>query len=119
MVLDENQYLIPDPSDTRDLTPQPRTELTDEEIVWYYYKQVGIRSPLNLPRDKGGVRILVKQVGLDMTLFAIDCLATIYLEDESRSIPPRLINASNYMNEAQVRLGEARIVQLQFGVGPG
>jgi hypothetical protein len=96
-----------------------RTTLFPEDVVRYYYEQVGINSMINLKRDIGAIQYLIKGVGLDLTLFAIDAMVTEYYESEDRgAIPPMILKANGYLNEASIRMAEVRAIGRQHGIIP-
>ncbi len=95
-----------------------RSHLDTRDIVSYFYKLCGI-SPVhhNYARDEGGLRFLIKKLGLDITLFCIDSLVSDYMENEDRNgHAPELISASNYTDYAMDRIGQVKAVAQQYNL---
>jgi hypothetical protein len=94
-----------------------KDELTTSEVVDYYYTSTGIKSMIGIPKDGGGVKYLVKQLGLDVTLFAIDALIDDYMEADNRPAnPPDLIKASDYAQQGLDRLGRVKQTAIEYGI---
>lgn len=91
--------------------------LTDEDVAKYYYQQTGHQNLSMIRRDAGSVRYLVRMLGTDVALFAIDALINEYVSGEDRGQhAPDLIKASGYANYAEDRLGIVKQIARQYGV---
>lgn len=97
--------------------PGDKEILSPEEIVEYYYKHCGVTEHHNLRRDVGAVLFVIRSLGLDLTLFAIDCLISDYHEGEERGEPPDIIKATDFAKEASVRRYQCELVWKQYGLG--
>jgi len=103
--------------------PQPapkltfRDSLTARDVVNYYYTAVGNVNAAYVKRDEGSVKYLVRSFGLDKALFAIDALVNEYTDGERRERhAPDLIRASDYLSEAEDRMGEVAAIARQYHV---
>ena len=94
-----------------------RASLIPREVVEYYYESVALKSTSHMNRDMGSVKYLARTFGLDKTLFAIDAVINDHNDGEDRTgHPPDLIKASDYMTEAEDRIGEVSVIARQYQV---
>lgn len=94
-----------------------RASLVPKDVIDYYYSSVGLKSSTHAARDMGSVKYLARTFGLDKTLFAIDAVINDHNDGEDRSgHPPDLIRASDYMSEAEDRIGEVAVIARQYQV---
>jgi len=115
MTMDAEGNIVELPDEAPKLAFLP--SLTDEDVTNYYYQSTGWENRSAIKRDAGSVRYLVRMLGTDVALFAIDALINEYVAGDDRGTHiPDLIKASDYASWAEDRLGVVKQIARQYGV---